>query len=76
MPKLHSINPKKLSKILKKFGFRLDHFTGSHFIFYHPSGLENFLFWHPGDFIFFDFKMAGEEFFNNPDVGLAVAGNF
>lgn len=36
MPKLPSINSKNLIKILKSFGFQLDHSTGSHFIFYNP----------------------------------------
>lgn len=34
MPKLPVLNSKKLIKILEKLGFRLDHKTGSHFIFY------------------------------------------
>lgn len=34
MPKLPSITSKKLVKILKDLGFKLDHSTGSHFIFY------------------------------------------
>lgn len=37
MPKLSSFSPKKLIKILKEFGFKLDHPTGSHFIFYNPQ---------------------------------------
>ncbi|OGZ24246.1 MAG: hypothetical protein A2896_00140 [Candidatus Nealsonbacteria bacterium RIFCSPLOWO2_01_FULL_43_32] len=37
MPKLPVISYKKLVKILVKFGFQLDHTTGSHFIFYHPQ---------------------------------------
>ncbi len=37
MPKLPSISPRKLIKILKLLGFELDHSTGSHFIFYHPK---------------------------------------
>lgn len=37
MPKLPSITSQKLVKILKKFGFELDHSTGSHFIFYNPK---------------------------------------
>jgi len=37
MPNLPSINSKKLIKILKSFGFELDHSTGSHFIFYNPE---------------------------------------
>lgn len=34
MPKLPVLTPKKLIKILEKLGFRLDHRTGSHFVFY------------------------------------------
>lgn len=34
MPKLPIISPKKLVKFLEKLGFRQDHATGSHFIFY------------------------------------------
>ena len=34
MPKLPVLTPKKLIKGLEKIGFRLDHKTGSHFIFY------------------------------------------
>ena len=34
MPKLPVLTPKKLIKILEKAGFKLDHKTGSHFIFY------------------------------------------
>jgi predicted RNA binding protein YcfA (HicA-like mRNA interferase family) len=37
MPKLPSFTSKRLIKILKKFGFQLDHTTGSHFIFYNPK---------------------------------------
>jgi len=37
MPKLPGISSKKLIKILKSFGFQLDHSTGSHFIFYNPE---------------------------------------
>lgn len=37
MSKLPSVTPKKLIKILKEFGFELDHSTGSHFIFYNPQ---------------------------------------
>lgn len=36
MPKLPVITSKKLVKILEELGFRLDHTTGSHFIFYQP----------------------------------------
>jgi len=35
MPKISAITSKKLIQLLKKFGFQLDHTTGSHFIFYH-----------------------------------------
>ena len=31
------VTPKKLIKVLKEFGFQLDHSTGSHFIFYNPK---------------------------------------
>ena len=34
MPKLPILTARKLIKILEKLGFRLDHKTGSHFIFY------------------------------------------
>ena len=34
MPKLPSISARKILKILKRFGFGLDHSTGSHFILY------------------------------------------
>ena len=34
MPKFLVVNPKKLVKFLEKLGFRQDHATGSHFIFY------------------------------------------
>lgn len=37
MPKLPAIAPNQLVKIIKKLGFRLDHKTGSHFIFYNPK---------------------------------------
>ena len=36
MPKLPIISSRKLAKILKEIGFKLDHTTGSHFIFYNP----------------------------------------
>lgn len=35
MPKLFLVTSKRLIKILKKLGFKLDHSTGGHFIFYH-----------------------------------------
>jgi len=34
MPKLPVLTAKRLIKILEKLGFRLDHKTGNHFIFY------------------------------------------
>ena len=34
MPKLPTLTPKKLIKIIEKLGFQLDHKTGSHFILY------------------------------------------
>ncbi len=37
MPKLPSLTPKKLIKILEKKGFRLDRVKGSHHIYYHPG---------------------------------------
>jgi len=37
MPKIPSINHKKLIRILENLGFQLDHSTGSHFIFYNPK---------------------------------------
>ena len=37
MPRLPSLTPSKVIKLLKQRGFQLDHSTGSHFIFYHPA---------------------------------------
>lgn len=37
MPKLPVLKAKELVKILQKAGFKLDHTTGSHYIFYHPT---------------------------------------
>ena len=37
MPKLPVLKPKEIITILKNHGFRLDHVTGSHYIFYHPQ---------------------------------------
>lgn len=37
MSKLLSFTSRKLIKILKQFGFQLDHTTGSHFIFYNSK---------------------------------------
>jgi predicted RNA binding protein YcfA (HicA-like mRNA interferase family) len=37
MPKLPILNSKKIIRILKHLGFSLNHTTGSHYIFYHPT---------------------------------------
>ncbi len=37
MSKLPSLTPRKLIKILKNLGFKIDHSTGSHFIFYNSK---------------------------------------
>ncbi len=37
MPKLPSLTPEKVIKILKKKGFVLDRVKGSHHIYYHPE---------------------------------------
>ena len=37
MPKISSLTPKKLLKIVQKAGFEIDHVTGSHYILYHPK---------------------------------------
>jgi len=37
MPKLPSLTPQKIIKILKKKGYILDRAKGSHYIFYHPE---------------------------------------
>lgn len=34
MPKLPILTPKRVIKILEELGFRLDHSTGSHFVYY------------------------------------------
>ena len=34
MPKLPRVKSKKVIKALKKYGLKLDHTTGSHYIFY------------------------------------------
>ena len=36
MHRLPILTSKALVRILKNFGFQLDHITGSHFIFYNP----------------------------------------
>ncbi len=37
MPKLPSITPQKVIKVLEKSGFILDRTKGSHHIYYHPK---------------------------------------
>ena len=37
MPKIPSLTPKKLLRILQKAGFEIDHTTGSHYILYNPQ---------------------------------------
>ena len=37
MPKLPTLTPQKIIKILKKKGFILDRTKGSHHIYYHPE---------------------------------------
>jgi len=37
MPKLPLLTSKKLIKILLKIGFKLDHTSGSHYVFYHSK---------------------------------------
>ena len=37
MPKLPAVKPRQVARFLEQNGFALDHASGSHFIFYHPS---------------------------------------
>ena len=37
MPKLPSLTPQKIIKVLEKEGFVLDRIKGSHHIYYHPE---------------------------------------
>jgi len=37
MPKLPSLTPRAVIKILEKDGFMLDHSSGSHLVYYHPG---------------------------------------
>jgi len=37
MPKLPAIKPRQVIRFLEQNGFVLDHTSGSHFIFYHPT---------------------------------------
>ncbi len=36
MPKIPRLTSKKVLKILSRYGFLLDHVSGSHYIFFHP----------------------------------------
>ncbi len=36
-PRVPSLTPKKIIRVLKEHGFVEDHATGSHYIFYHPT---------------------------------------
>ncbi len=37
MPKLPAVKPRVVIQFLERNGFVLDHVSGSHFIFYHPT---------------------------------------
>jgi predicted RNA binding protein YcfA (HicA-like mRNA interferase family) len=37
MPKLPAIKPRQVIRFLEQNGFVLDHRSGSHFIFFHPT---------------------------------------
>jgi len=37
MPKLPSVRPRQLIRFLELNGFSLDHTSGSHLVFYHPT---------------------------------------
>ena len=37
MPKLPSLTPQKIIKVLEKKGFVLDRIKGSHHVYYHPE---------------------------------------
>ncbi|NOR21078.1 MAG: addiction module toxin, HicA family [Candidatus Aminicenantes bacterium] len=37
MPKIPSLTPRKIIRILEKSGFLLDHSTGSHRVYLHPE---------------------------------------
>lgn len=41
MPKLPSLNPRKIIKILEKRGFVLDRTRGSHHIYYHAESKKD-----------------------------------
>jgi predicted RNA binding protein YcfA (HicA-like mRNA interferase family) len=37
MPRLPAIKPRQIIRFLEQNGFILDHTSGSHYIYYHPS---------------------------------------
>jgi len=37
MPKLPAVKPREIARFLERHGFVLDHVSGSHFIYYHPT---------------------------------------
>ena len=37
MPKLPAVKPREIRRFLEQHGFVLDHATGSHHVYYHPS---------------------------------------
>jgi len=37
LPKLPSLTPKEVIKILEQHGFQLDHTSGSHMVYYNPD---------------------------------------
>ena len=37
MPKLPAVKPREIAKFLERNGFVLDHASGSHHIYYHPT---------------------------------------
>ena len=37
MPRLPAVKPRQIIRFLELSGFVLDHTSGSHFIFYHPT---------------------------------------
>jgi predicted RNA binding protein YcfA (HicA-like mRNA interferase family) len=38
MPRLPAVRAREVVRFLEQHGFVLDHASGSHFIYYHPSG--------------------------------------
>jgi hypothetical protein len=37
MPKLPAVKPREIVKFLERNGFLLDHISGSHHVYYHPT---------------------------------------